>query len=316
MKNIFEIHAPGIDTSQVIASVEKRLEERGYDPDETKRIEELSFAPVSPAAEHGFDPAVTTELFERPVSAPDFKSLKYRRFPAPFRKGARWLFQFLSSVNEKLSQNRVQAFYNVVHEIISVNHRLKRLQRRFEALAADNLELRRRLNDSRPAGPGQLPPSPVESRLNREMAIALREHLGDASGPVLLLGDDAGHAAAELKLCGISLVEQATSRSPDEDLWQRADGSLAAILLTDAGRFCGQAELLPELCQRKLRQGGLLFFRMNTGADGSVFVPALRYNVDAASLKSACEHLGLRFLSERIPEGLRESSFESWFAKN
>lgn len=148
MNSFFEIHAPGIDSEDLLKRVEESARSRGYDPAEIERIRDLSFTPVSPGSGRGFDPILTSELLERPVTRPDFTSRKFRllRLPLINRVASR-VFELLVQIHTKLDENRVQAFYNVIHELIAINYRYDRLHRRFDDVLTENLQLRGRLEE-------------------------------------------------------------------------------------------------------------------------------------------------------------------------
>ncbi len=339
MKDIFEIHAPGIDSQEIVETIENRVQERGYDLDEQRRIERLSFAPVSPASEHVFDPAVTSELFERPVPAPDFRSPKYRRFRGPLKTFARLLFNFFSSLHDKLSQNKIQAFYNVVHELIAVNYRLERMQSRLESVSGENFELRSRLaslsdgnrgTDAGVAGPA-LPELPEAVRsMNDAVARELREASGFPDGPLLCLDDRNGGLAAALSAAGFSrndlflhaddhgtylrlqgaYPDRVERLAADALLSRHNDVSVAAVLVPNLCETSGLVELLPELCARKLKPGGYLYARADRGLRSSPFSRGGLYDVDFVVFKKLCEGLGFRIVTENLPQELKDGSFE------
>ncbi len=338
MERIFEIHADQVDTREILDGIEERLAGRGYQPEDVERVRQLSFTPVPPAREHGFDPAAVTELFERPVSAPDFNSPKFARFRGPLKWLARVLFGFFSNLHDKLNQNKIQAFYNVVHELIAVNYRHERLLERLEHLQSENRRLRAGYDEARDEGVvdpddvDALPLAPVSAvfdQLNREAtASVMRLNAAAGSGaPIYLLDDHGGGLARELLRTGLRKLEMnvvdageylqlrrklKTVRrcAPDTLLADAEDGSLGAVLVPDLGRFTIDPDALPELIYRKLGAEGVLFFRMQRGLRDAPFSPVLRCEADPAALRRLCESLGFRVVEESRPAGLRDGSFE------
>jgi hypothetical protein len=351
MDKIFEIHAADLDAParlRIIESIEASVEERGYDPAEVERIRQLSFTPVPPAREYGFDPAATTELFERPVAAPDFNSPKFARFRGPFKTLARVSFRFFSSLHDKLNQNKIQAFYNAVHEIIALNYRQERLRAQVDGLIRENIQLRSLLaaagvtrnrldeagetrSDLADTLPLTAAPAVLEAT-NRELALELRELLAAEGGPssrrpILLLDDHGGYLARQIVQQGfrdlhinvMDTVRYLQLRenlpgvihgTPDALLAEREESSLAAVLIPDLGRLTIDPDTLPELISRKLAPGGLLFFRMNRGLKAAPFSPLLQCDADLVALRELCTALGFRTLRESLPAGLRDGSFE------
>lgn len=346
MEQIFEIHAANVDTREILDRIEARLAERGYDPQDVERVRRLSFTPVPPAREYGFDPAAVTELFERPVAAPNFSSPKFARFRGPMKWLARVLFQFFSNLHDKLNQNKIQAFYNVVHELIAVNYRYERLLERLEHLQRENRGLRadeQRPDASREADQSDpetsvslaidtLPLAPVHAvfeQLNREVTASIMKLSPDvgATSLIFILDDHDGGLSRELAQAGLRQLRvnvsapdeflqlhrnlQGVVQSPPDLLLADAeDGSVGAVLIPDLGRFSIEPDGLPELAYRKLGTDGILYIRMQRGRSDSAFSPMLRCDADPIALHRLCESIGFRVIEEGRPVGLREGSFE------
>ncbi|MCR9142347.1 MAG: hypothetical protein NXI24_08845 [bacterium] len=342
MDQIFEIHAANVDTREILDSIEVRLAERGYDPIDVERVRRLSFTPVPPAREYGFDPAAVTELFERPVSAPDFNSPKFARFRGPLKWLARVLFRFFSNLHDKLNQNKIQAFYNVVHELIAISYRHDRLVDRVEQLQRENQSLRAlheagSAADESAAGNADtdtdilpLPTvAPVFDQLNREAAAGVVRLNPDAGtkSPIYVLDDHDGSLSRELTRSGLRQLRinvsdpagflqlhrnlQSVKRiSPDLLLAEAEDGAVGAVMIPDLGRFTVDPDALPELIHRKLASEGLLYIRLQRGRSDAPFTPVLRCDADPVALRRLIEAIGFRVIEEARPVGLREGSFE------
>ncbi|MEQ9366577.1 MAG: hypothetical protein RIF32_20220 [Leptospirales bacterium] len=338
MDQIFEIHAADVDARDILDGIEARLAERGYDPLEVERVRRLSFTPVPPAREYGFDPAAVTELFERPVSPPDFNSPKFARFRGPMKWLARILFRFFSNLHDKLNQNKIQAFYNVVHELIAVSYRHERLLERVEHLQRENRGLRAmqsssngaRENDAAEVDTLPLAPVPaVFEHLNREVAAGV-VRLNPAAGTrsaIYVLDDHGGGMSRELLRAGLGQLRinvsdpaeylqlhrnlrSVTQSPPDLFLAEAEDGGVGAVLIPDLGRFTVEPDQLPELIHRKLTADGLIFIRMQRGRVDAPFAPVLRCDADPLALRRLLETIGFRVIEEARPVGLRDGSFE------
>lgn len=334
MGQIFEIHAPDIDTDKLLADIEVSLAERGHDADAIARIAQLSFTPVPPAREHGFNPAGVTELFERPVTAPDFSSPKFSRFRGPMKWVARRLFSFFSNLHDKLNQNKIQAFYSVVHELIAVNYRYERLLERFRYL--EDRQLGRASAAGNAVSPEdsiepapQTPVPAVFARLNDEAVATFTSTLSEAGSAhlILILDDIDVYLARSCSAAGLPVIRSNVSQHhrflalrdvadgivhamPDQLLAEQADGSVGVVSLPDLGRLSVTPELFPELACRKLMRGGLLHLRLQRGLATSPFMPRLSCEADPRALKTLLESLGFRIVRESQPQGLRDASFE------
>ena len=291
VKQIFEIHAAGVDSTRITAEIEKDLLDAGFDPAEVRQVQELSFAPVSPAGDGGFDPALTAELFERPVAIPDFRSRKYRFIRGPLRSLAGGLFRLLVQVDEKLSENKVLSFYHVVHELISLSHRFEKLQAQFSLLQEERLREKAVAANGSGSPPAafrptadQLPVPPSETarrneRLSAELAALL------ASGSALVLDDAWGHFAAALQKSGFSVEcaqadyfrARATgdargfaSHAADCNtaLLSVAPGRLDLVALVELERLSGEPEFLPELLASRVAPGGIVALRWTAPGSG------------------------------------------------
>ncbi|MBU42976.1 MAG: hypothetical protein CMN76_07155 [Spirochaetaceae bacterium] len=133
MNHDFEIHAPRISEEELEAIIRRRLASRNLDPAEIERVESLSFSPLSGAGMKGFDPAETADLFERSATVPNFRSGKFRWLKGPLAGLARWVYRMSSALMDKLSEHKVEAFYNVIGELIFLRRQVSDLQARVGA---------------------------------------------------------------------------------------------------------------------------------------------------------------------------------------
>ena len=304
----FHIHAPGLDERALLAAVEERIQTRALDAAEIEHVRTVSFAPVSPSFDLSFDAAATTELFERPVAAPDFSSRKYALLRGPLRWFARRLFLLW----QQISQNRVQAFYNIAHEIISLNQRLGRIEREYgrayESLQGYNTTI---------AGMEivQPPAAPQRQELDRRIIEQLRQE----HGPVFCPGPGAAGIAAALHERGCRVVSAFVPGLPvipaDISLASLPEKTLGAIVLVDLGNFGSAVDALPLLARTRLREQGLLYVRYETGLVGSPFVRSVQWAIDAGGLIDQCVAFGFELLERTEPVGFQPGSFELWLRR-
>ncbi|MEQ8350442.1 MAG: hypothetical protein RH862_03100 [Leptospiraceae bacterium] len=130
MNHEFEIHAPRISEEELEAIIRRRLASRNLDPAEVERVESLSFSPLSGTGMKGFDPAETADLFERSATVPNFRSGKFRWLKGPLAGLARWIYRLFSALVDKLSEHKIEAFYNVIGELIFLRRQVSDLQAR------------------------------------------------------------------------------------------------------------------------------------------------------------------------------------------
>jgi hypothetical protein len=328
VKALFEINAPGVDVGETTARVERRLLDMGLEPAEVRRLESLNFAPTPSAGELGFHPGAALELFERPASTPDFSSRKYRWLRGPLGWLARRLYAGLIRLTERLSQNKNQAFHLAMQELIALNLRVTRLREELNALVRENLSLRAAaVRASHSDATTQFEGDPGMSRSSDLPAIRVlddrlvRELQGLVDGPIVLF-DYAPAGLLQQSSPGRPLLRcgpLAGAPGPAGALADFAvmpENSIAAALLLDAGRFCDRLELLPALAATRLKSGGMLYLRFDSGASGSPFRRASVYTADEAALEQALSELGLRKLRLAHPEGLAAGSLEALFQKS
>ncbi len=315
---IFEIHAAGLDANAVQADIEQELRAQALDPALVRRVEELSFTPVAPTTDGGFDPALTAELFEHPVALPDFRSRKYRFVRGPLRALANALFRLLVQVDEKLSENKVQSFHHVVHELIRLSHRFESLLSRYALLEEEVLALRaaggRGVRPVKSAAPEELPPPPSElARRHEELASELSALL--ERGSALTLDDAWGHFAHSLERVGFSVAcsmpeesragVAAAARSFEvagvestSALLGRAVGSLHLVTHLALENLSGDGELFIELLGSRVAPGGVALLCWNEATAGALQARP-RFTVDPERLHEELSRVGFESIQER-----------------
>ncbi len=323
MKQLFEIHVPGIDPEKLALELEKNFQSRSYDPIEVERVKNLSFTPVSPSGLTGFDPALTSDLYESPVLPPDFSSNKYRYLIGPLKIVARRLFNFFSHLFDKLSENKIQAFYNVVHELIALNYRHKILTEKFDIVLSEYLNLRAKFDSLKHDGNGSsresasvtagalIPPAGLSYSDTADTLALLKGIKNDER--ILLLDDRWGSLSVEIRRMGFSKIHlnaaepgqylflaarkenTVSAAAADVMLSGEKDSSLQMIALPDLSNCSGSAEVVPSLAAQKLAPGGYLLFYFSPEPVSAVKKNP-RYRIDIDKLAAELESLNCRVL--------------------
>ncbi|MCP5493166.1 MAG: hypothetical protein H7A23_01290 [Leptospiraceae bacterium] len=144
-KPIFEIQNSDINVLDIMEQIESNLAKRSINKDEIEKIVKLKFTPNSPEGYREFDPCETANLFEKGISPPKFTNPSLKFIKGPLK----WLIiQFVklySILDKKISQNRIHAFYSVVHEMILLKKSQNYLSERFNQLYKDQINLESKL---------------------------------------------------------------------------------------------------------------------------------------------------------------------------
>lgn len=128
---VFEIHSPDVDAESVNRKVLERAAVSGKG--DSERVASMSLSPLL-SGRRGFDASATCELFDRPVPMPDFRSWKFRFIRGPLRPLALRVYKALSQIFSRMSENKAQAFYNAVYEVVDIRRENAELKNRIEQL--------------------------------------------------------------------------------------------------------------------------------------------------------------------------------------
>ncbi|MBE7439470.1 MAG: hypothetical protein HS115_13510 [Spirochaetales bacterium] len=313
MRSRFEIHASGVDSQQLEKELERSLRRRKHSRQEIEFIKNLTFQPLPAENPGAFDAALTTELYDRPSSLPVFSRI---RLPGILRPIARRLYSLIRSLYVRLGEYKQQAFYNVVHELLAIDYRLKNQARQLEAIAGLFL--------GEPTGKKAPFPLPVDqpeiAQLNQDLVALL-----PPGKKALIVNDDRASLGRLLRRTGYAEVQSHTT-SPlmqsiaqtngqdllclpeDVVLTGQSDDSLDLLVILHFENYAGDLDLLFALAARKLKAGGHLVFRYSLdGLDGG----ARRRPSIISTPVTLCRRLtGFSQESVKSLQAFRRGSFE------
>ncbi|MBE7413044.1 MAG: hypothetical protein L6Q54_13310 [Leptospiraceae bacterium] len=144
---VIEIKDSSINVEDIMRELESSLSKRNVSKDEIERISGFRFSPKSLAGFREFDPSFTANLFEKGISVPKFTNPSLWFIKGPLKWIVVKLVEVYSFVDKKLSENRIRAFYNVLHELILLRSKHEALMQRYEKFYKDFLELQALINE-------------------------------------------------------------------------------------------------------------------------------------------------------------------------
>lgn len=127
-----EIRDPLINVKEIVDEIESKIPLPPPTNLEWERISKMQFQPESPEGYRKFDPAGTAFLFEKGISAPKFTNPKLWFIKGPIKFLFTRFIEFYSLVDKKLSENRIKAFFSVLHELIRLTKRIHNIEIRLE----------------------------------------------------------------------------------------------------------------------------------------------------------------------------------------
>ncbi|BDA80477.1 hypothetical protein LPTSP3_g34070 [Leptospira kobayashii] len=134
-----EIRDPQIDVKEIMRGIESKIPLPPPTKLELERISQMQFQPESPEGYRKFDPAGTAHLFEKGIAPPKFTNPKLWFVKGPIKFLFTRFIEFYGLVDKKLSENRIKAFFSVLHELIRLAKRMQNLEKRFESFYKDYL---------------------------------------------------------------------------------------------------------------------------------------------------------------------------------
>lgn len=326
-QKLFNIHAPGIDTRELLDRIETEVSNGNLSTVDARRVLDLNLAPDSPANELAFDAALTSELFERPMPAPDLKSTKYRWVQGPLRVLAEIIYKRMSQLFDRLSRNKTQAFYNVVHELIALRHRqeLLELSQHDTLLTLHNsLVPDKKIQTISPPAGIRVPELPIAIKtFYQETSQSIQAR---GAQHVALLDDHFGHMLHYLRKAGVPQI-YSHSMAPrmlklhqpeiglrvvygnaDPLLLDLTHGSIDTICVLDLARYSGSPELLGGSLAHVLRSGGQAILLYNTGLINSGLQQIQTIFLDLPQFQSTLEQHSFKVHVHAAPSGLKKDS--------
>ena len=127
---IFQIKNSEVQIKEILADLEKKVSLRNISKEELSRIQNLDLTSDVSSFNRQFDPAYIANQFEEGISIPKFTNPKYSFIKGPLKTLITKLIQFYSLLDKKLSENRIRAFYLVLHELIRSRKKIQRLEKK------------------------------------------------------------------------------------------------------------------------------------------------------------------------------------------
>lgn len=134
-----EIRDPQINVQEIVESLESKIP---LDPNHQihwSELTKISYKPESPLGFRKFDPAGTAHLFEKGISSPKFSNPKFWYIRGPIKFIINRIISVYSQIDKKLSENRIRAFFSVLHELVRLGKRMELIERRFDGFYRDHL---------------------------------------------------------------------------------------------------------------------------------------------------------------------------------
>ncbi|MBM9546230.1 hypothetical protein JWG40_04335 [Leptospira sp. 201903074] len=134
-----EVRDPQLNVSELIQGIESKIP---LDPGQTpnwRELTKISYKPESPQGFRKFDPAGTAHLFEKGISSPKFSNPKFWFIRGPIKYFINRLISVYGLIDKKLSENRIRAFFSVLHELVRLGKRIEQIESRFDGFYRDHL---------------------------------------------------------------------------------------------------------------------------------------------------------------------------------
>lgn len=116
--SFFQIYDPQINVEELMEKLESKFQERNVSKEDLERISRIRFSPYSRQNYREFDPSLSANLFEKGISVPKFTNPRLWFLRGPLRWFVQKIIEFYALVDKKLSENRVRAFFQVLHELV------------------------------------------------------------------------------------------------------------------------------------------------------------------------------------------------------
>ncbi|TGL74959.1 LIC_10202 family protein [Leptospira jelokensis] len=133
------IRDPQINVQEIVQNLESKIP---LDPNKQREwsdLTKISYKPESPLGFRKFDPAGTAHLFEKGIASPKFSNPKFWYIRGPLKYIINRLVSLYGQIDKKLSENRIRAFFSVLHELVRLGKRMEQMERRFDGFYRDHL---------------------------------------------------------------------------------------------------------------------------------------------------------------------------------
>ena len=130
--SFFQIYDPELNVQDIMKEIESKLKSRNIAKEDVERISKLRLSPFSNSHSREFDASLSANLFEKGISTPKFTNPKLWFLRGPLKWLITQFINFYALVDKKLSENRVRAFFQVLHEIVILKKKQDLLGRKLE----------------------------------------------------------------------------------------------------------------------------------------------------------------------------------------
>lgn len=134
-----EVRDPQLNISEIVNEIEAKIPKNPSAKVELSELTKISYRPESPEGFRKFDPAGTAHLFEKGITTPKFTNPKFWFIKGPIKFIISRIISVYSLVDKKLSENRIRAFFSVLHELVRLSKRMSQLEKRFDGFYRDHL---------------------------------------------------------------------------------------------------------------------------------------------------------------------------------
>lgn len=121
--DFLKIKDPSLPLQEILQKVEKKL------PRPESGLEQVDFSPASPGSLRQFDPLAIAYSFEKGISPPKFTNPRLWMIKGPIKWILIWIVNLYSLIDKKLSENRIKAFFSVLHELGRIRSEIRLLQK-------------------------------------------------------------------------------------------------------------------------------------------------------------------------------------------
>jgi len=105
----------------------------------------LKFNPPGPSGFREFDPIGTANLFEKGISTPKFTNPSLWFFKGPLKWLIKKLVAIYSVIDRKVSENRISAFFNLIHEVVLLKNKINQQKEKLDLFYSDFSEMMTKL---------------------------------------------------------------------------------------------------------------------------------------------------------------------------